>query len=231
MLELAGIGLDAGDVDALGSARGPRQVERIGRRCATGAVVAGGKIDHHRQALAGGASGGGERTQVFRVIDRHAEALMRHPVQRHQPRDLGLGHLGRSDMHPGNAAADHHLGFAERHAGDADGSRLHLAPRDFDRFMGLGMGPQCDPGGFGMRRHGRDIAFQRVEIDHQGRGVEQEAASRPADQPGIGFQAGRRNGHAHRFFFHGFRPLKDFITIIPGASGCDRGATMRGCGG
>ena len=66
------------------------------------------------------------------------------------------------------------------------------------RFVRLGMRAQRDARRPRMRRHRRDVALERVEIEQQRRRVERVAAARDADERRVGARA--IIGHGLRFF-------------------------------
>ena len=114
---------------------------------------------------------------------------LRARVEGDEARDLALRHLRRGDVHAGDAGRHHHLGLAERGAADAERAGLHLAPGDGNGFVRLRVRTERDAGGARMRRHRRDVPFERVEIDQQRRRVERMTAAGLADKGGIGAEA------------------------------------------
>ncbi len=74
------------------------------------------------------------------------------------------------------------LGLAQLGAAQAHGAGGHLAARDVDALVGLGVGAQVDALGLGQFRHERDVAVQGVQLDHQHRGVQRLARPLAAQQ-------------------------------------------------
>ena len=138
-------------------------------------------------------------------------------VQRDQPSDLGWRHLRRGDVDAGNARIHHHLGLAQGRATDADRTGVHLHPSDADGFVCLRVRAERHAYGARMRRHRRDVALERVEIDEQRRRVQTVAAAGLTDERGVGAQS----------LCYGCYPRKWQATRCPGFTSRIAGSSTR----
>jgi predicted Ser/Thr protein kinase len=115
------------------------------------------------------ASGVVEVAYVLPVVD-HEDGVGRFIGQRDRAADLVLAdHCGR-DQQSGNAGIGEHFGLAETRRATSNGAGLEQRPGDFGTLVGLavrtkGLLPRLE-----MRGHLRDVVFEGVEIEEQGRG-------------------------------------------------------------
>ena len=115
-----------------------------------------------------------------------------------QPLDRGRCGNGRGDEDAGHPALGEHLGLADLGAAHADRPRRELALGDVDALVSLGMRAQRDAVMRGERGHRRDIAVERVDIEHQHGRVEVGARPLLADQMVVQFTVGRHANNVSR---------------------------------
>jgi hypothetical protein len=181
MLEVAVIGLDAGERERRGRIDAARESDHVGLAGGAGAVGADVEVDHHLERLRGPRRRGLERGEVLGRVGDHHQLGFR-GVQRHQPRELRLTGRRRGDQHARNPAGDHRLGLAQGRAADAHRAGLGLSAGDGDALVALGVRPEREPGTTAMLGHARDVALHRVEVEHQRRRAQPPAAPRHPDQ-------------------------------------------------
>ena len=134
--------------------------ERLRGRARAGAVVADVEIHQHVDFAAGVLI----PLDLLDVIDHH------HGSGGGDARDFrGVGH-GRGQQQPGDAAFRHQLRLRERGHAHAAGSGGELALGDLDALVGLGVGAQGFAGAFHLLHHAREVGFEGVQIEQQGRG-------------------------------------------------------------
>ena len=130
---------------------------------------------------------GRQRRDIVEMIDHQHEIgptleQAPDPIQ-HVGRDHGRGYEDT-----GEAALGHRLGLGDGGAGWAERPRRLQPAGDLDAFVRLRMRPERHAGCGRVRHHGRDVALQRIEIEHQGRRRQQVAlhlsCSRPRRHPG-----------------------------------------------
>jgi len=92
--------------------------------------------------------------------------------ERHQPLQLLPADDLVGDEHVLDPTIDHRLGLADLLNAHADGAELHLLQRDDRAFVGLGVRPHLDPAAGDPFGQTAQIALERIEIDHQGGGVD-----------------------------------------------------------
>ncbi len=127
------------------------------------------QVDRQLDWLAPCSRGVVDVAHVLPVVD-HEDGVRRSIGQRYRPIDLVLAdHRGR-DQQSGNAGLREDFCLAEPRRATADGARAEERSGDFGTLVSLAVGPEGLVPRLEMRGHLRDVVFEGVEVEQQGRG-------------------------------------------------------------
>ncbi len=178
MLGAAVISLQAGEAQAPFGRRvrhDPMR-ERPGRhRRHAAAALADVDLDEHVDLRPSVAHGRGQAIDAFGRVDgdRHPHA----PRQRRHARQLARRDHLVGDVDVVDAGIGQGFGFARLLDADADRAGGDLQAGDCRAFVHLRVRPKAHPMAARERRHGGQVAFHRVEVEHQRRRVDRLDAS------------------------------------------------------
>ena len=166
------VGLETGELQVLGRVDGLGDLDdRLGARhpAATGAAVDLDQALDLVAVLHGRRREVGDVVQVVHAADR-ARAVI---GQAGEAIDLrGVAHLV-GDQHVLDAAAGEHFRLADLLAAHAAAStELLLEQGDVDRLVHLAVHAVAHAGGLGEVAHLPDVPLERVEVEHQARGLD-----------------------------------------------------------
>ncbi len=192
----AAIALHAGEPQAGRRGDQTGQGHRIVGRGDARAVKARIDIHHHlERAPAKGLRRHAQGADIGGIVgDHHQVADV--VVQPDQPLDRRRADHRRGDQQGLDAPSGQGLGLAQLGAAGSDSALGDLAPGDLDALVGLGVGSKRDAPFGGEGGHGGDIAVQRIQIDHQDRGVQRRARTLLADQMLVEFEVMHGAGSA-----------------------------------
>ena len=169
-MERALIALQPLEAEPAGVADEAREAGRLGPGRHAAAALTDVDLDQHVEADARGLGGGGEVGNVVGVVGHDTDARELGGID--QAPQLGAADDLGGDEDVGDAGGGHDLGLAELGATNSTraGVELHLGQRR--RLVRLGVRPIGDAGLGRKIPHARDVALQRVGVDHQHRRIE-----------------------------------------------------------
>jgi hypothetical protein len=106
-------------------------------------------------------------------------------IERDQPGNAGFRHYWRGEQKGLDPTGRQRLRLPQFRAAHAQRAGRDLRLRNLHRFVGLGVGTQCDAMRLGMRCHPGDVPRKNIEINRQRRGLQPRRSPRHADQARI----------------------------------------------